>query len=181
MKIRKIVNSKYILLRLSLLKSFQSSSDYKNVDFELIELNIKRVLQIIHEYHSTNKRILFVDLPLSYSRNFKNLSKKTKHYSLSLKMLTKSLLSNDLNSYEYAVVELQNFRPLQKAKRPDLIVFCNNQPSSSVSKEIEAFKIPVLLFNPESLTSKNLVSHKDHVLNLLFFMLNSVLKRFLNN
>ena len=180
MKIKKIINSKHVLLRLSLLKFFQASSNCKSTDFELIELSIKRVLQIIYEYHSANKQILFIDLPLSYSENFKNLSKKTKHYNLSQKMLAKSFLSNGLNSYKHIDAKSQKFQPLQKVRRPDLIVFCNNQPGLNVLKETAALKIPVLSFNVKFLTLQSYSSPKTHAQILFFFMLNSVLKRFLN-
>ena len=124
MKIQKISHSKYTLLRLNLLKSKFFQINQGIFDFESLELEVKRVLQIVYEYHCAGKQILFVDLPLVHVKSFK----KTRHLVLSRKILMKGFLSN--NSDFFAKTKNRQFgrdslkaKPRNITKKPDLIVF----------------------------------------------------------
>ena len=77
MKIRKIKNHKNKLLKLKILQTeIYTKSQYKNdINFENIEYRLKKILHIIYKYNISNKRILFIGIPLDIY-NTKKLKKK---------------------------------------------------------------------------------------------------------
>jgi len=161
MKIKKVKIKQ--LLKLNLLKSKVYEQPIKKMKFNnLIDTNLnqivvdlKRILQIIFQYHQTNKRILFLGLPHKLESAINQL---TKHVAVPKDFNIQGMISN------YNSKSFKTHKNLDKAwlrtyskfllpklsKRLDLIVLFNHEKSKAIASEAAAAKIPVVLFGTDS-------------------------------
>lgn len=147
------------LLKLSLLKlrvyeQFTNKTKLNGfVDSNLnqIIVNIKKVLQIIFQYHKAEKRILFVGVPCELEQKINQL---TKHIAVPKNFDIQGMVSNFdpkvfLKSENLDQAWSKNFLKslLPKlSKKLDLIVLFNHEKSESILTESKIAKIPVIFF-----------------------------------
>jgi ribosomal protein S2 len=147
------------LLKLSLLKlrvyeQFTNKTKLNGfVDSNLnqIIVNIKKVLQIIFQYHKAEKRILFVGVPCELEQKINQL---TKHVAVPKNFDIQGMVSNFdpkvfLKSENLDQAWSKNFLKslLPKlSKKLDLIVLFNHEKSESILTESKIAKIPVIFF-----------------------------------
>ena len=147
------------LLKLSLLKlrvyeQFTNKTKLNGfVDSNLnqIIVNIKKVLQIIFQYHKAEKRILFVGVPCELEQKINQL---TKHIAVPKNFDIQGMVSNFdpkvfLKSENLDQAWSKNFLKslLPKlSKKLDLIVLFNHEKSDSILTESKIAKIPVIFF-----------------------------------
>ena len=147
------------LLKLSLLKlrvyeQFTNKTKFNGfVDSDLnqIIVNIKKVLQIIFQYHKAEKRILFVGVPCELEQKINQL---TKHVAVPKNFEIQGMVSNFdpkvfLKSENLDQAWSKNFLKslLPKlSKKLDLIVLFNHEKSESILTESKIAKIPVIFF-----------------------------------
>jgi ribosomal protein S2 len=147
------------LLKLSLLKlrvyeQFTNKTKlngFVDSDLNQIIVNIKKVLQIIFQYHKAEKRILFVGVPCELEQKINQL---TKHVAAPKNFDIQGMVSNFdpkvfLKSENLDQAWSKNFLKslLPKlSKKLDLIVLFNHEKSDSILTESKIAKIPVIFF-----------------------------------
>ena len=147
------------LLKLSLLKlrvyeQFTNKTKlngFVDSDLNQIIVNIKKVLQIIFQYHKAEKRILFVGVPCELEQKINQL---TKHIAVPKNFDIQGMVSNFdpkvfLKSENLDQAWSKNFLKslLPKlSKKLDLIVLFNHEKSESILTESKIAKIPVIFF-----------------------------------
>lgn len=147
------------LLKLSLLKlrvyeQFTNKTklnDFVDSNLNQIIVNIKKVLQIIFQYHKAEKRILFVGVPCELEQKINQL---TKHVAVPKNFDIQGMVSNFdpkvfLKSENLDQAWSKNFLKslLPKlSKKLDLIVLFNHEKSESILTESKIAKIPVIFF-----------------------------------
>lgn len=147
------------LLKLSLLKlrvyeQFTNKTKlngFVDSDLNQIIVNIKKVLQIIFQYHKAEKRILFVGVPCELEQKINQL---TKHVAVPKNFDIQGMVSNFdpkvfLKSGNLDQAWSKNFLKslLPKlSKKLDLIVLFNHEKSDSILTESKIAKIPVIFF-----------------------------------
>jgi len=147
------------LLKLSLLKlrvyeQFTNKTklnDFVDSNLNQIIVNIKKVLQIIFQYHKAEKRILFVGVPCELEQKINQL---TKHVAVPKNFEIQGMVSNFdpkvfLKSENLDQAWSKNFLKslLPKlSKKLDLIVLFNHEKSESILTESKIAKIPVIFF-----------------------------------
>lgn len=147
------------LLKLSLLKlrvyeQFTNKTKlngFVDSDLNQIIVNIKKVLQIIFQYHKAEKRILFVGVPCELEQKINQL---TKHVAVPKNFDIQGMVSNFdpkvfLKSENLDQAWSKNFLKslLPKlSKKLDLIVLFNHEKSDSILTESKIAKIPVIFF-----------------------------------
>tara|TARA_B110001452_G_scaffold257859_1_gene252444 strand:- start:278 stop:868 length:591 start_codon:yes stop_codon:yes gene_type:complete len=147
------------LLKLSLLKlrvyeQFTNKTKlngFVDSDLNQIIVNIKKVLQIIFQYHKAEKRILFVGVPCELEQKINQL---TKHVAVPKNFDIQGMVSNFdpkvfLKSENLDQAWSKNFLKslLPKlSKKLDLIVLFNHEKSESILTESKIAKIPVIFF-----------------------------------
>ena len=104
MKIRKIKKFQYTLLKLNLIKSQLYKKKMQknhhddilnlNIKTELIELHLKRALQVVYRYHMNHKKILFIGIPQNFQKKFSKILKNTKHAAIPQSIWINGILSN---------------------------------------------------------------------------------------
>jgi len=183
MKLKKNIFEKYnfshtnIINIKSYLSFLKQSNKLKLLNFEssfqslkTIELNLKKVLKIIFEFHKLNKKIVFVGFPDINSYKFSLLFNKFNHKFLKKKVWVNGLLSNTnsliyyLNSKRLSNISkknnlqlFQNLNNLIELKKlPDLIVVFSTEENLQLINESNRLKIPIIAFNNNS-NSKLLV------------------------
>jgi ribosomal protein S2 len=165
MKIKKITNYKYNLLKLQLIKSKVYKKNFENENYETnhpniiieqTELELKKVINIIYKYHLNKKTIFFVGMPLIFHKKFSKFLKETRHLSIPESIWVNGILSNkdaifqsfklkSLKHIKRPNYKIKKIKPLfQINKRPDLIVIINPNTENNVLKEINKLKIPVI-------------------------------------
>ena len=143
------------LLKLSLLKlrvyeQFTNKTKLNGfVDSNLnqIIVNIKKVLQIIFQYHKAEKRILFVGVPCELEQKINQL---TKHVAVPKNFDIQGMVSNFdpkvfLKSENLDQAWSKNFLKSLLPKL-SLIVLFNHEKSESILTESKIAKIPVIFF-----------------------------------
>jgi len=214
MKLKKNIFEKYnfshtnIINIKSYLSFLKQSNKLKLLNFEssfqslkTIELNLKKVLKIIFEFHKLNKNIVFVGFPDINSYKFSLLFNKFNYKSLKKKVWVNGLLSNTnsliyyLNSKRLSNISkknnlllFQNLNNLIELKKlPDLIVVFSTEENLQLINESNRLKIPIIAFNNNS-NSKLLVisifNFKDSfsvklTSNFFYFLISSIFVRYL--
>lgn len=137
----------YSLIRLHLLKHQIYKNDTSKISFynslDFLELNIKRILSLIHFYNINNKRILFVGLPyIQKKRFFKHLN----HVFLPKNFCVREKSLNT-NKYLFEIKQKLDFQKINlTVQNFDLIIFFNpNLRHIEMLKEFRKFKIPLIL------------------------------------
>lgn len=198
MKIKKVKIKQ--LLKLNLLKSKVYEQPIKKMKFNnLIDANlnqivvdIKKVLQIIFQYHKAEKRILFLGLPYKLESRVNQL---TKHIATPKNFNIQGMISNynsksfksDRNSNQAWLKNSSKFLLPKLSKKLDLIVLFNHDNNETILSEAGVAKIPVIFFGT-TFGSQNSASYKvegnfKNVLigsnkNIFFIGLNFLFKTF---
>jgi hypothetical protein len=182
MKIKKFKYKQ--LLKLHLLKSRIYEQPIKKTNFnDLIDLNldqilvgIKKALQIIFQYHQTEKRILFIGLPYKLESTINQL---TRHSAISNSLNIQGFISN--NNFK-VLKENKNLNPeslknyskflLPKlTKTPDLVVLFDHEKSKNILSEAWVGKVPVIIFDsnldPQDTFSHNFYAVKGNFKTIL--------------
>lgn len=147
------------LLKLNLLKSKVYEQPIKKIKFNnfidanlnQIVVDIKKVLQIIFQYHKAEKRILFLGLPYKLESRVNQL---TKHIAIPKDFNTQGVISNynsksfksDRNSNQAWLKNSSKFLLPKLSKKLDLIVLFNHDNSETILSEAGVAKIPVIFF-----------------------------------
>ena len=174
------------ILKLHLLKYRAYEQPIKNNNFNLITdltlnkiiINFKKILQLIFQYHSANKRILFVGVPKKLELK---INKTTNHVAVSEVFNIQGVISNNFNvnavgDKRKTSLDAFSFKSLlpKLAQKPDLVVLVSHEKAQNIVKECSVAKIPVVNFEM-STNSKDiwlLHSHKiqlnSHNLNLVY-------------
>lgn len=169
MKIRKFKYKQ--LLKLHLLKSRIYEQPIKKTNFnDLIDLNldqilvgIKKALQIIFQYHQTEKRILFVGLPYKLESTINQL---TRHSAVSNSLNIQGFISNNnfkvlkenKNLNQESLKNYSKFLLPKLTKTPDLVVLFDHEKSKNILSEAWVGKVPVIIFD-SNLDSQDTFSH----------------------
>lgn len=168
MKVRKIKKFQYTLLKLSLIKNqvykkkIQKSQydDVLNNKTEIIELHLKRALQIIYKYHMNHKKILFIGVPQNFQKNISSVLKNTKHIAIPKSIWINGVISNRSAIFRHLYLKrqkniekknrLQNktiFFLMSVIRRPDLIVIFNQDLEKNALNETYKLKLPIITIN----------------------------------
>ena len=129
MKIRKIKKFQYTLLKLNLIKDqvykkkIQKNNydDVFNIKTEIIELHLKKALQIIYKYHMNHKKILFIGVPQNFQKKFSNILRNTKHIAI-----PKSIWINGVLSNRYCNIPSFIFKTTKKYRKKNEIAKQNH-------------------------------------------------------
>lgn len=188
------------LLKLNLLKSKVYEQPIKKIKFNnLIDANlnqivvdIKKVLQIIFQYHKAEKRILFLGLPYKLESRVNQL---TKHIAIPKNFNIQGVISNynsksfksDKNSNQAWLKNSSNFLLPKLSKKLDLIVLFNHDNNETILSEAGVAKIPVISFgtnfSPQNSASYKVKGNFKNILigsnkNVFFIGLNFLFKTF---
>lgn len=171
--------------------------------FKSLELNLKKILKIIFEYHKANKTIVFIGFPISSNLNFISLFKKYNYIFLNKNTWVNGTLSNSpalvshINSKKLLKVVQKNnlifltqFSNLIKLKKkPDLIILFDDIHAEKLISECKKVKIPVIsflssaqqkqestLFHVFLLEKNNYPKQLIH--KYIYFLLSSILSRY---
>jgi ribosomal protein S2 len=168
MKLRKIKQKKYKLLKLHLLKSQVYKNNLKNKIFEehvsknleQTELYFKKALKIIYESHLNNFKILFVGLPKMAPKVFEDLLKSTPHFFIPSNLWINSFFANRVSISRFLTLKKQNFdrkismkninNLLSIRTKPRLVVVLDQDIKTDLVKELVNLDIPVILFGTHS-------------------------------
>ena len=133
------------LLKLKLYKKKQSP----NFNFKKIEFNLKKILNIIYEYHINKKKILFLEFP----KSFKHMLKNTKHILIPDHIFSTDISNNKTINFNNSNTMLQNKKIslnivkilLKLNKKIDLLVIYNssNVYNTIINKSYKS-KTPVI-------------------------------------
>lgn len=158
MKLKKISN-----LKAELIKTRIFNSNHKeNLRLEETENRLKKALQIIHEYHLNNKKILFIIEENQVNSRISKLLKNTKHILISDSMWIDGLLTNQKNITDSLAKRQDEKKMLgnisetffQLKKKVDLTVhFCEDSDSRILKESFNRKIITIGL--GETLTSTN--------------------------
>lgn len=157
MKIKKVKIKQ--LLKLNLLRSKVYEHPIKKMKFDnLIDSNlnqiivdIKKVLQIIFQYHQIEKRILFVGLPYKLESK---INQHTRHVAIPKNLDVQGMISNSnwksltsrKNSNQIWLKNSSKFLLPKLSKRLDLIILFEHDKSKTIFSEAEVAKIPLVSF-----------------------------------
>ena len=145
------------LLKLNLLKSKVYEQPIKKMKFDnFIDVNlnqiivsIKKVLQIIFQYHKAGKRILFLGLPCKLELK---VNQSTKHVAVTKNLNIQGIISNykSFKNYENSnqawLKNSSKFLLPKLSKKLDLIVLFDQDKSEKILSEAKMAKIPVIFF-----------------------------------
>lgn len=206
MKIRKVKKFQYTLLKFNLIKDqvykrkIQKNKydDVLNIKTEIIELHLKRALQIIYKYHTNHKKILFIGIPQNFQKKFSNVLKNTKHVAIPKSIWVNGVLSNRSAIFRHLYLKrqkniekknrLQNktiYFLMSIIRQPDLIVIFNQDLEKNALNETYKLKLPIITLNNnlffDTKSSYNipgnfqLIYKKAH--HAVFLILTSILKK----
>ena len=188
------------ILKLHLLKYRTYEQPIKNNNFNLVTdltlnqiiVNFKKILQVIFQYHSMNKRILFVGVPKKLELK---INKATNHVAVSKDFNIQGIISNNFNTNAISSKQenkhkLFSFKSLlpKLSKKPDLVVMVSHDKKQNILKECSVAKIPIINFETgnDSKDIWSIYSHKVqlnnnnlsliHNKNLFFIGLNFLFK-----
>ncbi len=202
MKIQKIKYKQ--LLKLHLLKSRvyeqpikkTNLSDLTDLSLNQILVSIKKALQIIFQYHQTEKRILFIGLPSMLELK---INQFTRHIAVSNTFNSQGFISNnnfksfkdDKNFNQGLLKNYSKFLLPKLTKTPDLVVLFDHEKSKSLLSEAWIRKVPLVFFDT-NLDSQDTLSYNFYVVkgnfknmlsmsgkNIFFVGLNFLFKNFI--
>lgn len=202
MKLRKIKQKKYKLLKLHLLKSQVYKNNLKNKIFEehvsknleQTELYFKKALKIIYDSHLNNFKILFVGLPKMAPKVFEDLLKSTPHFFIPSNLWINSFFANRVSISRFLTLKKQNFdrkismkninNLLSIRTKPRLVVVLDQDIKTDLVKELVNLDIPVILFGTHSSFSSqvsypipgNFFFVNKKITNIVLFLICSIFK-----
>ena len=194
MKIKKNILKTKQLLMLQLIKSRVYDNTYKNnsldslpiIDMHSLIIKLKKVVNILFEYHKNKKKILFIGIPKIIETKINNETNHVaipKFYNILGLFINKSILKSLRLKHQI----LKNNNKLSFTKllnKPDIIVIIDSDQTESIIKESSRAKIPVIVFNSNSGLKKKLCYDvpsnfnftKKTTNDLFFKIINSILK-----
>ena len=166
MKIKKNILKTKQLLMLQLIKSRVYDNTYKNnsldslpiIDMHSLIIKLKKVVNILFEYHKNKKKILFIGIPKIIETKINNETNHVaipKFYNILGLFINKSILKSLRLKHQI----LKNNNKLSFTKllnKPDIIVIIDSDQTESIIKESSRAKIPVIVFNSNSGLKKKL-------------------------
>ena len=165
MKLRKLEFKQILKLHLLKHKTYEQSSIKNNTmnpvtDSTLNEtiFNLKKSLQIIFQYHTRNKRILFVGVPTKLEAR---INKTTNHVAVSQDLNIQGLISNRSNrnlmgtkqTTKQKTIKFKSLLP-KLSKKPDLVVVVAHEKIDGIYKECAVAKLPIINFKTENLSKE---------------------------
>ena len=176
MKLRKLEFKQILKLHLLKHRTYEQSS-IKNTNINPVTdstlnetiFNLKKSLQIIFQYHTRNKRILFIGVPAKLESKINN---KTNHVAVSQDMNIQGLISNRssqtlIGTKQITKQKTIKFKSLlpKLSKKPDLVVVVAHDKIDGIYKECAVAKLPIINFKTET-TSKETWSTYSYDLEL---------------
>jgi len=189
MKLKKIKIKKYTLLKLHLIKyqayKTNSRNATKSSAVNCLELRLKQALNLIHLYHSSNKRILFIGFP--YIKD-KVVLRSIQHFFLQKKFWVNGLFGNKNASTQNSIQKTSLVGNPFVKKDPDLVVLFNaSEKDKAILKEVSVIGCPIIVLGgQESLKVRNMACFvtgsflKKNMKQLCMFLIYSILKKFIN-
>lgn len=200
MKLKSIISQDTKLVKLQLIK-FKTYKQNHNLEkhkhntYEYIELHLKKWLQIISNYHFSNKMIFFVGLPVNTQKTCTKLLDQTNHIFIPKNTWVKGVFTNKISILKYiyqkvnsnfdGINQNQNLKVLLTIrKKPDLIVLFDIKNESMIFNEVVKLRVPIVAITTNSKINKNVLY--SIVTNFRFFykkpdnvcfsLLNSIIK-----
>jgi ribosomal protein S2 len=187
MKLKSIKIKKYKLKRLYLMKYevYKVSTNLKeSLDdiLDRIEIGLKKVLFIIHQYHFFNKTILFVGLPESRDEKLLKAFLTSRHIFIPSSMWERGLLGNKSSVSKKFETSVYFRRLLSVKNNPHLIVLFNESKLESILSECSKLSIPIIYLGSPLSNSKGISytiegNFKKKKISLFFqFLIYSIIK-----
>lgn len=165
MKLKKLKFKQILKLHLLKHRVYDQSSIKNNninmaTDSNLNEtiFNLKKALQVIFQYHTQNKRILFVGAP---SKLESKINKLTNHIAVSQDINVQGFISNYSNKFLLDTKQLNKQKTVQfklllpkLLKKPDLVVIIAHEKVETINKECAVAKLPIIDFKSENVSKK---------------------------
>lgn len=151
MKLKKLKKSRYISLKLQILKlSYKKKQFYQDQALTLksTEILLNKIANIIFQYTIANKKILFIGFP----NNFNKFLQKSKHIAIPEFMLFSGLLYNNNTVFNHTNKKVKIPKNLLKLtlklkRKADLIMTYNLTNELSTIKESYLATIPIITIN----------------------------------
>lgn len=165
MKLRKLEFKQILKLHLLKHRTYEQPSVKNNntnpvTDLTLNEtiFNLKKVLQIIFQYHVRNKRILFIGVPTKLELK---INKTTNHVAIPQDLNIQGLISNRSNKNlistkqtdKQKTVKFKSLLP-KLSKKPDLVVVVAHEKPDAIYKECAVAKLPIINFKTEDISKE---------------------------
>ena len=168
MKIEKNTKYKNKILKLKIIqtKIFNSKQYKNNIKLEETKIRLKKIFQIIYQYHIFNKKILFIGVQNNKNFKLKNLLKKTKHVLIPNSIWIRGAISNKKSCFKHIsnnpkFVNNKISELLFKLKKNfDLIVVFDEINNFNIINESYIARIPVITLNSNLSLYNNKVSYK---------------------
>jgi len=153
MKIERLrrTNSKHVKLQLIKTKTYYQKENFQNIKIEDIESRLKKAMNIIYKYHSNNKKIWFVGMPLETSVKLNALLKNTKHVLIPGSNWTNGILTNALKSRTITNKKSYNSKMSEfltdTKQKSDLIVVLDKTENINAIEEGYQNRVPIIAFS----------------------------------
>lgn len=167
MKIKKVKFKQILKLHLLNSKAYEHFAKISHssslLDFSMTQSisDFKRILHIIYNFHSIEKKILFIGIPKKLELK---INKLTPHLAISSNfnmqgfLLNNSKLLKETKTVNRASSHLDLRLLFPKlSERPDLVVLFSHEKKQNIITESYVAKIPLILFNAKSLSKELLV------------------------
>ena len=165
MKLRKVEFKQILKLHLLKHRTYEQSFVKNNnmnlvTDLTLNEtiFNLKKALQIIFQYHTRNKRILFIGVPTKLESK---INKATNHTAIPQDLNVQGLISNRSNknlisTKQNSKQKTAKFKSLlpKLSKKPDLVVVVAHEKIDTIYKECSVAKLPIINFKTEDISKE---------------------------
>lgn len=165
MKLRKLEFKQ--ILKLHLLKHRTYEQPFvKNNNMNLVTdltlnetiFNLKKALQIIFQYHTRNKRILFIGVPTKLELK---INRTTNHVAIAQDLNIQGLISNRSNKNLISIkqtdkqktVKFKSLLP-KLSQKPDLVVVVAHEKTDAIYKECAVAKLPIINFKTEGISKE---------------------------
>lgn len=163
MKLKKLKKSKYISLKLQILKlSYKKKQFNQDLTLKSTEILLNKIANIIFRYSFAGKKILFVGFPNEFNKILEN----SKHLGIPEFMLFNGLLLNNntiLNNKSNKLKIPKNIfkLTLRLKRKADLIIAYNLTNESMLLKETYLTTIPVITLNSKWNIQNNLAVYES--------------------
>lgn len=154
MKLNKINLYKNKILKLKLIQTKIYKKNYNNfIKIEDISSRLKKALHVIHNYHTNNKKIVFIGVPININYKFKKLLKKTKHILIPESIWIPGLFTNQETCLKHSTKnpKFTNNKTsktlFQLEKKVDLIVVLDFNSNKEAINEAYLTRIPLIFLN----------------------------------
>lgn len=194
----KIVTCKLVKLQLIKSKIYKQNSYLLSNSFfktlKRIEIQLKKSIQIVNNYHINNKKIFFVGVPYNVQKKYTKTLKRTNHLFIPKSMWLNGLLSNKISIFKHIQQRINknvnnNLKILFLIKqKPSLIILLSKKSELNALKEAIKFRVPVVVVVNEKPCINSDVGYNIYckacflssrvLLKLFYFLLNSLFKKY---